>query len=198
MTPTLPALRALTLWPEWCPAFPGVRLRDGEPSPLDKPVENRPRAPWSTIAPTVRGSGPWVAMHAGKHIGGRPGNEGALGDVIATARAAGWHASVMGDAVVLRKRGAGEVALYPDRIVTSAIVALFRITRVVGPGIDGPWRFRDRWGWYVDVVPLPEPIACSGAQGLWTVPEDVRARIEVPDAGRALRDAGGLRLPEVA
>jgi hypothetical protein len=50
-------MRALTYWPEWCPAFPGVRLRDGTPSPLDKPVENRPMAPWAVIAPTMHGPG---------------------------------------------------------------------------------------------------------------------------------------------
>lgn len=176
-------LRALTYWPEWCPAFPGVQFADGEPSQLDKPVENRPMAPWSTIAPSLFGAGSWVAMHAGKHIGGRPNNDGALGDVAFTAREAGWRGSVMGEALVLRKGGA-EVVLHPGRIRRSAVVALFRITRVVPPGVSGPWRMPARWGWYIEVAPLPLPVSCSGAQGLWTVADDVaqQVRAQLPTA----------------
>ena len=148
--------------------------------------------PWSTIAPTQDPRagfmsrslpflpGPWFAMHAGKHIGGRPGNEGALGDMIATAREAGWHATVWHDDVLL-SRGEGDdcrtIRLHPARIVTSAIVAMMRVTRVAYRGVGGPWRFPDQFGWYVDVRPLPRPVPCKGAQGLWTVPDDVSAQV---------------------
>lgn len=172
--------RALTLWPEWCPAFRGVRLRDGTPSTLDKGPENRPMAPWSTIAPGGPFNptpGAWFAMHAGKYIGGRAGNDGALLNVVRTAEAAGWVASRRaGDVVALRKNGV-QALLHPDYIVTSAIVAVIRITCVDPPGIGGPWRFVDQFGWYVEVRPLPEPIPCKGAQGLWTVPDAVTSRI---------------------
>lgn len=194
-------LRALTYWPEWCPAFHGVRLADGTPSPLDKPVENRPRAPWSTIAPGVHGPGAWFAMHAGKHIGGRLGSDGDLIVVIETAEAAGWKAYVpdaddvvppkLPDSARLwRKRDGCPVEwvdLHPDLIVTSAIVALHRVVRFVAPGIGGPWRFPDRFGWYVEVLPLAEPVPCKGAQGLWRVPDDVAARVWelAPEGARA-------------
>lgn len=36
----------------------------------------------------------------------------------------------------------------------------------------------DRWGHiYADVRPLPEPVPCRGAQGLWNVPDDVEAAV---------------------
>ncbi len=36
-----------------------------------------------------------------------------------------------------------------------------------------------RWGWVLtDIRALPEPIACKGALGLWTVPQDIVALIE--------------------
>ena len=187
----LPDLSALTLWPEWCPAFRGVRLRDGRASPLDKGVENRPMAPWSTIAPNLLGPGRWLAMHAGKHVGGRAGNDGALINVIDTAKVAGWNAYVprlddiippgQTDAVRLWRKEEGKpfegIDLHPDDIVTSAIVAVMRVTSVSRPGTDGPWRFPAQWGWHVEVVPLPDPVPCKGAQGLWRVPDDVAARV---------------------
>jgi hypothetical protein len=48
--------------------------------------------------------------------------------------------------------------------------------------IIGQLRYGDftpgRWAWMVaDVRPLPEPIPCRGAQGLWTVPDDIDAQL---------------------
>lgn len=35
-----------------------------------------------------------------------------------------------------------------------------------------------RWAWILaDVRPLPEPVPCRGAQGLWTVPADIEAAV---------------------
>lgn len=178
--------RALTLWPEWCPAFSGVRLANGVPSQLDKGVENRPMAPWATIEPrTALGiikPGRWFAMHAGAHIGGRPGNEGALGDVVETARAAGWAAQVVpggADGTIRLTRGERSTDLRPEIIVRSAIVALIRVTAVQAPGEGAgePWRFADRFGWRLDVRALATPIPCRGAQGLWRVPDAVAEAI---------------------
>lgn len=36
----------------------------------------------------------------------------------------------------------------------------------------------ERFGWFLaDIRPLPRPIPCRGAQGLWSVPADVQAQI---------------------
>lgn len=209
-------MRALTLWPEWCPTFPGVRFADGTPSRLDKGVENRPTAPWSTIAPQQNPCaafmsgpppflpGPWVAMHAGKSIGGGIGGERiarfrALDRVLECAQSAGWEIHWIGSnpPALNRYHGRrheqpndGPVVFDLDNVVTSAIVALFRITRVVGPGVGGPWRFVDRFGWYVEVAPLPVPIPCKGAQGLWTVPLGIVSDIatQLPEVAMASRE----------
>ena len=45
-------------------------------------------------------------------------------------------------------------------------------------GSPGPW-FVGPCGWVLaDVVTLAEPVPCKGAQGLWTVPPDVLAKID--------------------
>lgn len=49
---------------------------------------------------------------------------------------------------------------------------LSAIERIYGDYSDG------RFGWVLsDVIALPEPIACKGALGLWTVPDDVLAKL---------------------
>lgn len=49
---------------------------------------------------------------------------------------------------------------------------------------DGGRWFVGAYGWLLDdVVALPEPIACKGAQGLWTVSADVLARIQEVSRG---------------
>jgi len=41
----------------------------------------------------------------------------------------------------------------------------------------GPW-FCGPWGWLLDgVKPLPKPVECKGAQGLWRLPDDVLERV---------------------
>jgi activating signal cointegrator 1 len=38
-----------------------------------------------------------------------------------------------------------------------------------------------RWAWVLmDITPLPEPIECNGALGLWRVPDPIAARIGAP------------------
>jgi hypothetical protein len=58
------------------------------------------------------------------------------------------------------------------------IVATARFVGVLYTS-DSPW-----WigpiGWqFTDVITLAQPVACKGSQGLWTVPADVLATIEV-------------------
>lgn len=54
------------------------------------------------------------------------------------------------------------------------------------------WHMSGQIGWYLDdVVVLPKPIPCRGAQQLWEVPADVLdvARADIADAARSAEDA---------
>jgi hypothetical protein len=55
-----------------------------------------------------------------------------------------------------------------------------------------PWAFPDVWHWKLaSVRPLPEPVPCKGALGLWRLPEDVeRAVTEQLDVLMPIRSAG--------
>ena len=56
------------------------------------------------------------------------------------------------------------------------IVALARVARFVESSESG-W-FVGPIGWVLeDVRVLRQPVCCKGAQGLWTVPEDIEARV---------------------
>lgn len=165
-------LRALTLWPEW---VWGIHY-------LDKRNENRG---WPIPL------GEWFALHAGKSIGGRPGFTAewrGICDLADMAAASRWDARVTfgggtrwsaeftrnGSTITLHdpRAGAGE---HP--IICSAILGLFRVTEHRAPGTTGPWKDPASIGNVIDYRPLREPVPCKGAQGLWTVPEDVAARV---------------------
>lgn len=172
-------LRALTLWPEWAWAI----------HHLDKRVENRI---WAIPLEE------WFALHAGKHIGGRPGTnaegEGVRG-LAGMAHSAAWGVRAVGTAgtswsVIFTHATLPSVTAHDPRcemetanpIRVSAILGLFRVTAHHRPGTTGPWKVPDAIGNVFDYHPLPTPVPCRGAQGLWTVPEDVAAQIEVPRA----------------
>lgn len=160
-------MNATTLWPEWCRAF----------SHLGKTTENRPKPPPRSLQHTETGPGPWIAMHAGKHIGGRPNNDGALGTVIQVAGYAGWKATVVPglrkdlDTVHLAKEGWPSVLMHPSLVATSAIVGVFRITGVTPPGEStNPWKFSGSYGIEVEFMALELPIFnVRGKQGWWTL-----------------------------
>jgi hypothetical protein len=146
-------VKALTLWPEWAWAI----------DRLDKRVENRD---W----PIPLG---WYALHAGKNIGGRPGAPATIEgieSVARMARCAGWfsHGSAR-EAEFVRVSDALTVRWNLDDVPTSAIVGAIRIG----------WRVDDAVGnLIVEYRPLARPVPCKGAQGLWTVPEDVVAEMK--------------------
>lgn len=157
---------ALTLWPEWAWAI----------AHLDKRVENRDwpadRALW----------GQRIAIHAGKHIGGRPARhatEVGCDTVWEVAQSLGWELGVYDD----HPGGVGVISGppvgFPGReiwtprsveIATSAIVA---IARLVGcyRGLRERWADPEAWGWKLeDVVTLAEPVTgVRGFQKLWTL-----------------------------
>lgn len=155
--------RALTLHPEWAWAI----------QHLDKRVENRGYA-----LPV----GEWIGLHAGKHIGGRPGKpaetEG-LDGLVHMAGRAGWRLD--GNNFVRRDQVVGDQVVTINRanVVTSAMLGAFRVTQADAPGVgdlDG-WRVYDAWGNLFEWLPLARPVPCRGAQGLWTIPADVLAQM---------------------
>lgn len=145
--------RALTLWPEWAWAIHA----------LDKRVENRH---W-------RISRGWVAIHAGAHLGGRPG----LPAVLEAMRAlglmslrAGWRL----DATTHFVREGREVEVpLVSTWPTSAIVGLAHFN---GELARGGWAVPGALANHLDeYLPLDTPLPCRGAQGVWPVPVEYAA-----------------------
>lgn len=148
---------ALTLWPEW--QFPILNL--------DKRVENRTWAPPRSLV------GATIALHFGKHIGGRPGRQARLDgcrDIVAVARRAGWVVASTGAWSLEFKRGNATHLFDADKLRTSAIACLVRVLSVTPPGpvcAEDPW-YVGKCGWRFELVDaLETPIQCKGAQGLW-------------------------------
>lgn len=151
---------ALTIWPEWVWA---IRR-------LGKPSENRD---WKMPEAVV---GQWIALHAGKHVGGRPGDvarvEG-LAAVLRTAELCGvWPPG--------SRQRLMDVS-WPENL--GAITDVVRLS-----GYDqlqkSLWDVAGCYHWRWDRrISLPEPVPCRGLQRLWKVPPDVEAEI--------LRQVGG-------
>lgn len=156
-------MKAITVWPEWACAI----------AHLGKDVENRGWSPPSWLV------GARIAIHAGRHIGGRPG-------AVATEEG-------LTSVVRMAPRGAiGSILTMPPRffrpdmsgiaIATSAIVATARLADVVTDS-PSPWAVPDAYHWVLaDLRTLREPVACRGAQGLWDVPDDVLAKVLAQEA----------------
>lgn len=178
-------LLALTLWPEWAWAI-------DLPFLLAKRVENRG---WAPPAELVGPAAPWIALHAGKEIGGAAGAvhtvEG-LSAVWSMAERSGLEAQVRFggplDSWALRVwRGKRSVQAQnnwsrPNRpdveirpIRTSAIIGLIRVVRVLRPGEEGDepgvrgWKVPDAYGWVFHYRPLKSPVSAAGKQKLWKV-----------------------------
>lgn len=147
-------MKALTLWPEWAYAI----------CHLGKRVENRGWTPTGASLPGGR-----LLIHAGKHVGGRPGAHARYEGQLAVAEM--WEREHPGEKLSGgRFRAIGECP-------TSAIVAAVRVVDADSEQRTG-WDVPGQWHWRLaDVVVLPEPVPCRGAQGLWTVPEDVHERV---------------------
>jgi len=165
-------MKAITLWPEWVWAI----------LHLGKRVENRG---WAI--PTGNVGAP-VAIHAGKYVGGRPGfsaTRDAITGLVEMATRAGWEHErwVSGGITVLSFTNKDGRTIRTDEtpILTSSIVGIAHFGLSYTPG-NGPlegWRVPDQHGWPLRVFsPLTSPVECKGAQGFWTVPEDVRAKME--------------------
>ena len=157
-------LRALTLWPEWAWAV----------CHLGKDVENRSPGMARVVRNTV-GDG-WLAIHAGKHIGGRPslrGSDGAWQAFAHCAAPAGWQIQGQGADGYLHAHG--KLGSRAAPLYRAAIVAVARVSFPPPPSL---WANSGlaQIGLY-DVRTLPSPVPCSGKQGLWTVPADLSERV---------------------
>lgn len=169
---TLPKrIRALTLWPEWAWAIHF----------LDKRIENRT---WALPVDE------WFALHAGKHIGGRPGmgaTQEGLDSLKLMANRAGWRFETTHVTEGVQVDWKGRVVAAKIRTIqTSAIPGLFRVVRCEAPGhgdLTG-WRVPDQTGNVFEYRPLKAAIPCSGAQGLWTVKPEIEAQIRADVGAR--------------
>ena len=169
---------ALTLWPEW--AFAIVHL--------GKRVENRtwkaPRQHW----------GKRFAIHAGAHVGGRPGKRARDEGIEALQETAfGLNFAIdlhrsSGSMEVAPMLTVGRVFQRPtdapfqrlvEPITLSAVVATARLGGCYRHSQD-PWSAEGQWQWLLqDVEVLAQPIKCVGNRGLWPLPDHVQAALGV-------------------
>jgi hypothetical protein len=139
-------MRAITVWPEWAYAI----------CYLGKRIENRSWAP----PPSVIGK--HIAIHAGKNIGGKPGQA----------------ASLDGTRRMLEMAGYAHQFNEPDFIPCGAIVAAARIDGCI-QSTDNRWAVPGQKHWQLsDITVLPEPIPSKGAQRLWAVTPDQQREME--------------------
>jgi len=152
-------MRALTLWPEWLPAF----------TVMDKDIENRT---WRPLAQVI---GTRIALHAGASIGGGSRIRG-LEWLADTALEAGWD--------VLPRLDLGNVLeISPDPIPPSApgspawpkrvtiplgAVVATALLRDAVRDSSSRWAMPGQWHWQLDELEVFDtPIAAKGHQGFW-------------------------------
>lgn len=119
---------------------------------LKKDVENRAWRPPDNLI------GKRLAIHAGKRL-----DEQAASDIRVMVRAS----SMLGLPDV------------PHEFTHGAIVATVRLAGFFDPENEPVgWHNKGSYGWFLDeLIVLPEPVPCRGAQGLWNVPQDVLDKI---------------------
>ncbi|MFW6184454.1 MAG: hypothetical protein ACOC8X_11710, partial [Chloroflexota bacterium] len=131
---------------------------------LDKRVENR------TWKPPLDVQGERIALHASKSY-----DSDGHGTCATLARQNIPIAALPSGAIVATALVAGWLHLLPDEGPQRNVIARpAELKRYV----DDRWFFGPV-GWILDDVrKLPEPIPCSGALGLWRVPDDIVKQIE--------------------
>jgi hypothetical protein len=160
-------MKALTLYPEWAWAI----------LHLDKRVENRSKALPKGMA------GQLVALHAGKHIGGKKGHPShmrGINNLRGVASWAGWKPGPPGAEWRTFSRQETRVNMQDFPMHTSSIVAFIRFGLSVRPdtGDLTGWRVPDCHGWpIVEVMRLKEPVPVDrGALGFWEIPAGILQR----------------------
>lgn len=155
-------MRALTLWQPWAWAI--LHL----PSDIAKPAENRDWMPPRSLL------GQRIAIHGGKRYDGL--------------------AMVRVSDIVFQRAGSLPRGVATSRRDESGILGTVRLVGVVEDRrgqlelVSGSWGetsraacvpwFVGRYGWVLDQRRvLDRPIPCAGKQGLWTVPDEIAARL---------------------
>ena len=139
------SLRALTILQPWA-----WYISHGP-----KRIENR------TWAPPASLRGQYLAIHAGKRLD-RECAAGAL--------------EFVRDLPASERAKIGADCPHPVSVRTMPYGAIVGVARVTGwvRESESPW-FVGPVGWVLDDVVAIDPVPCRGAQGLWTVPDDVLA-----------------------
>ncbi len=141
-------MRAVTLRHPWPWAF----LR------LDKNVENRGWTP--NVPPGER-----IALHAGRAPTDK--NDDYLLEIVAAIR---W----------MRDRGIAvpDGLMVRDVIQPSSAIVMVVTYHSATNRSPSRWAVEGSWHWELwDRTPLPTPVPCKGAQGLWTLPDDVERAV---------------------
>lgn len=162
-----PPLKGITLLHPWAFAI----------QKLGKDVENRSQ-PIGRMGGCV---GMYLAIHGG--VAPRQGNNEKWREFRAQVEGlkavlesgAVSRRTVLGSGALVEVKGS--YALASDRLIVPGIVAVARVSRCV-QGHPSPWSVAGRWQFELaDVLTLDEPIPHRGAQGLWVVEQDARARL---------------------
>lgn len=155
-------LRGLTLWRPWAAAIVHGPKR----------VENRPWPPSTRLLDAEL----WIAVHAGRKFSGDGARFISTWWPDCKTKFLAPDGSVDGSARYER--------LWPDEWKAEGIVGIARVkgahrySIVYQDDRRDPWRFGP-WCWLLDsVIALDVPIACRGAQGLWSLPADIEAKLE--------------------
>lgn len=146
-----PNIRGLTLWRPWA-----ATIVHGP-----KRIENRPWFPSLSLLDR----GLWIAIHAGRRW---------------DAAGARFIAETWPECPAALDHDEEETGWRP-LFTQQGIVGVARVVEVRAPDEVGPigaeWA-AGPWCWVLDHVrALPKPIACRGAQGLWTLPPEVLAAV---------------------
>jgi hypothetical protein len=170
-------MQAVTIRPEWAFAIAALGCRI-----LSK--DYQPEA--------LLGSGRRVALHAGKHVGGRPGRPAALRGLTELAHAAALyrlHGVVLlpyedsDDArIAVRKVAEPEgVIIGADELPRDHVFAVAELDTPCGLR-EYTWAIPGREHWRLNNFHLlGEPVPCAGHGGIWTLPAEVAARVAEQD-----------------
>lgn len=143
---------------------------------------------------TVRQPWSWAIIHGGKNIEnrdwGQPSLTGRIAIHAGLTQDEGGYPAIRRilDLDTLGVCRVAEAAVCGFIVGTVEVVRIHRAYMMLGD--DGlmvschrPWGMPTRFHWEL-ANPRPcEPIPCRGALGLWTVPDDIAARLAVTDRG---------------